>query len=89
VSSYQEGVLIYEYSCGFADHVNVYDEKSNTSTIKEEDQRCILMIGGSKNSCQVAKQSLVQVLHMRRWCNKNPRKRPWGQMILKLTMSVM
>jgi hypothetical protein len=39
---------LYEDSCGFVDHVNEYDEKLNTSTIKEEDQRCILIIGGIK-----------------------------------------
>jgi hypothetical protein len=48
VSSDQQGVLIDEDSCGFVDHVNEYDEKLNTSTIKEEDQRCILIIGGIK-----------------------------------------
>jgi hypothetical protein len=52
-SSYQQGVLTgeeeeagekphqHEDSCGVADHVNEYDEKLNTSTLKEEDQRCI------------------------------------------------
>jgi hypothetical protein len=48
VSSDQQGVLIDEYSCGFADHVNEDDEKLNTSTIREEYQRCILIIGGIK-----------------------------------------
>jgi hypothetical protein len=48
VSSDQQGVLIDEDSCGFADHVNEDDEKLNTSTIKEEDQRCILIIGGNQ-----------------------------------------
>jgi hypothetical protein len=28
------------------DHMNEDDEKLNTSTLKEEDQRCILIIGG-------------------------------------------
>jgi hypothetical protein len=28
------------------DHVNEDDEKLNTSTLEEEDQRCILIIGG-------------------------------------------
>jgi hypothetical protein len=46
VSSCQQGVLIDEDSCGFADHVNEYDEKLNTLTIQEEDQRSILIIGG-------------------------------------------
>jgi hypothetical protein len=46
VSLGQQGVLIDEDSCGFVDHVNEDDEKLNTSTIKEEDQRCILIIGG-------------------------------------------
>jgi hypothetical protein len=45
-SSYQQGVLMDEDSCGFADHVNEYDEKLNTLTIQEEDQRSILIIGG-------------------------------------------
>jgi hypothetical protein len=48
VSSGQQGVLIGEDSCGFADHVNEDDEKLNTFTIKEEDQRSILIIGGIK-----------------------------------------
>jgi hypothetical protein len=33
-------------SCGVADHMNEYDEKLNTSTIQEGDQRSILIIGG-------------------------------------------
>jgi hypothetical protein len=37
VSSYQQGVMIGEDSCGFLDHVNEYDEKLNTLTIQEED----------------------------------------------------
>jgi hypothetical protein len=41
-------VLIGEYSCGFADHVNEYDEKLNTLTIQEEYKRSILIIGGIK-----------------------------------------
>jgi hypothetical protein len=41
-------VLIGEDSCGFVDHVNEYDEKLNTLTIKEEDQKSILIIGGIK-----------------------------------------
>jgi hypothetical protein len=57
-SSYQQGVLTgeeeeagekphqHEDSCGVADHVNEDDEKLNTSTLEEEDQRCILIIGG-------------------------------------------
>jgi hypothetical protein len=48
VVSGQQGVLIGEDSCGFVDHVNEYDEKLNTFTIKEEDQRSILIIGGIK-----------------------------------------
>jgi hypothetical protein len=48
VSSCQQGVLIDEDSCGFADHVNEDDEKLNTSITKEEDQRSILIIGGIK-----------------------------------------
>jgi hypothetical protein len=46
VSSFQQEALIGEDSCGFADHVNEDDEKLNTSTIKKEDQRSILIIGG-------------------------------------------
>jgi hypothetical protein len=48
VGSGQQGVLIGEDSCGFVDHVNEDDEKLNTLTIKEEDQRSILIIGGIK-----------------------------------------
>jgi hypothetical protein len=48
VISYQQGEFVDEYSCGFANHVDEYYEKINTSTIKEEDQRCILIIGGIK-----------------------------------------
>jgi len=58
-SSYQQGMLtsgreeeershLYEDSCGFVDHVNEDDEKLNTSTVKEEDQMCILIIRGIK-----------------------------------------
>jgi hypothetical protein len=39
-------VLIGEYSCGFVDHVNEYDDKLNTFTIQDEDQRRVLIIGG-------------------------------------------
>jgi hypothetical protein len=46
VSSCQQGVMIGEDSCGFVDHVNEYDEKLNTLTIQEEDQRSIMIIGG-------------------------------------------
>jgi len=46
VSSGQQGVLIGEDSCGFAGHVNEYDDKLKTCTIQEEDQKSILMIGG-------------------------------------------
>jgi hypothetical protein len=46
MSSDQQGVLIDEDLCGFADNVNEDDDKLNTSTIKEEDHRCILIIGG-------------------------------------------
>jgi hypothetical protein len=45
-SSYQQGVLIGEDSYGFAEHVNEDDEKLDTLTIQEEDQRNILIIGG-------------------------------------------
>lgn len=37
-----------EDSCRFENHVNEYDEKLNTFTIQEEDQRSILIIGGIK-----------------------------------------
>jgi hypothetical protein len=36
----------HEYSCGVVNHMNEDDEKLNTSTLKEEDHRCILIIGG-------------------------------------------
>jgi hypothetical protein len=36
----------HEDSCGVTNHVNEDDEKLNTSTLEEEDQRCILIIGG-------------------------------------------
>jgi hypothetical protein len=36
-SSYQEGVLIDEHSCGFADQVNEDDENLNTPIEAEED----------------------------------------------------
>jgi hypothetical protein len=48
VSSYQQGVLIGEDSCGFVDHVNDDDKKLNNSIIEEEDQISILIIGGIK-----------------------------------------
>jgi hypothetical protein len=48
-SSYQQGVLIDEDSCGFVNHVNEDDEKLNTSITKEEDQRSVLIIGGIKS----------------------------------------
>jgi hypothetical protein len=38
--------MIGEYSCGFSYHMNEYDEKLNTFTIQEEDQKSILIIGG-------------------------------------------
>ena len=44
-SSYQQGVLIDEDSCGFADYVNEDDENLNTPIAAEEDQRCVLIIG--------------------------------------------
>ena len=47
-SSYQQGVLIGEYSCGFVDHVNEDDEKLKNLTIQEEDQKIIFIIGGIK-----------------------------------------
>jgi hypothetical protein len=65
--------------------VNSAESSYQQRELVEEDQKCILIIGG----IQIVLQKLVQVLHMRRWCNMNPRKRPWGQMILKLTMYVM
>jgi hypothetical protein len=45
-SSYQKGVLIDEHSCGFVDHVNEDDENLNTPIATEEDQRCVLIVGG-------------------------------------------
>jgi hypothetical protein len=45
-SSYQQGVLIDEDSCGFADHMNEDDEKLYTPIAVEEDQRCVLIVGG-------------------------------------------
>ena len=45
-SSCQQGMLISEDSCGFADHVNEYDDKLKTCTIQKEDQKNIMMIGG-------------------------------------------
>jgi hypothetical protein len=45
VSSGQQGVLIGEGSCGFADHVNEDDENLNTLTVQEEEQRIIPIIG--------------------------------------------
>jgi hypothetical protein len=45
-SSCQQGVLIGEESCGFADHVNEDDDKLKTCTIQKEDQKSILMIRG-------------------------------------------
>jgi hypothetical protein len=45
-SPYHQGVLIDEDSCGFVDHVNEDDEKLNTPITMEEDQRCVLIIGG-------------------------------------------
>jgi hypothetical protein len=77
-SSYQQGVLTeeerevgekpheHEDSCGVASHMNEDDEKLNTSTLKEEDQRCILIIGGSTYPFQESQQRPVHVLHMRR-----------------------
>jgi hypothetical protein len=48
MSSGQQEVLMSEDSCGFADHMNEYDDKLKTFTIQEEDQKSILMIGGIK-----------------------------------------
>ena len=70
-SSYQQGMLtgdregeqrphLYDDSCGFVGHVNEDDEKLNTSTIKEEDQRCILIIGGIKIFLLIS-QTLVRI----------------------------
>jgi hypothetical protein len=46
MSSGYQGVLIYEDSCGFVDHVNEDNENLNTSITKEEDHRSVLIIGG-------------------------------------------
>jgi hypothetical protein len=45
-SSYQKRVLIDEHSCGFAEQVNEDNEKLNTPIGAEEDQRCVLIVGG-------------------------------------------
>jgi len=36
----------HEDSCGVAYNVIEYDQKLNTSTLEEEDQRCVQIIGG-------------------------------------------
>jgi hypothetical protein len=68
-SSYQEGVLIDEHSCGFADQVNEDDEKLNTPIAAEEDQRCVLIVGGiqiflpnspTETNTRVAHEEVVQ-----------------------------
>jgi hypothetical protein len=68
-SSYQQGVLIDEDSCGFADHVNEDDEKLNTPIAVEEDQRCVLIVGGiqiflpnspAETNTRVAHEEVVQ-----------------------------
>ena len=46
MSSGQQGVLIGEYSCGFANHVNEDDEKLNTFITEEEDHRSVMIIEG-------------------------------------------
>jgi hypothetical protein len=88
-SSYQKGVLIDEDSCGFADHVNEDDEKLNTPIAVEEDQRCVLIIGGiqiflpnspTETNTRVAHEEVVQ---------QESKKEAMGQMILKITVSVM
>jgi hypothetical protein len=48
VSSGQQGVLISEDSCGFADHVNEYGDKLKIYPIQKEYQKSILMNGGIK-----------------------------------------
>jgi hypothetical protein len=68
-SSYQQGVLIDEDSCGFLDHVNEDDEKLNTPIATEEDQRCIMIIGGiqiflpnnpAETNTRIAHEEVVQ-----------------------------
>jgi hypothetical protein len=44
----EERPHLYGYSYGIADHVNEDDEKLNNSTLEEEDQRSVLIIGGIK-----------------------------------------
>jgi hypothetical protein len=39
-------VLRDEHSCGFADQVNEDYEKLNTPIAVEDDQRCVLIVGG-------------------------------------------
>jgi len=48
VSSCQRVVMIGEYSCGFVDHLNEYDNKLKTFTIQEENQKSVLVIRGIK-----------------------------------------
>jgi len=36
----------HESSCRVVDHMNKDDEKLNNSTLKEEDQKYIMVIGG-------------------------------------------
>jgi hypothetical protein len=58
-------VLIDEYSCGFVDHVNDYDEKFNNITIQEEDQRSIMIILGElRHSYQTTQSRSENVLQM-------------------------
>jgi hypothetical protein len=68
-SSYQNGVLIDEHSCGFADQVNEDDEKLNTPIIAEDYQRCLLIVGGiqiflpnspTETNTRVAHEEVVQ-----------------------------
>jgi hypothetical protein len=68
-SSYQEGVFIDEHSSGFADHLNEDDEKLNTPIAAEEDQRCVLIVGGiqiflpnspTETNTRVAHEEVVQ-----------------------------
>ena len=65
MGSGQQGVLMDEDSCGFADHMNEYDEKLNTFTIKEEDQRSILIIGGTRHSYQTTKSRPVHMMKVK------------------------
>jgi hypothetical protein len=70
-------------------HVNEYDEELNTSITEEEDQRIVLIIGGIQiflpNSPTGASTSVAHEEMMQ----QESKREAMGQMILKLTVSVM